>query len=58
MAKEIKYLINGRIYTFKILKIDGGIPYGRCYKTKSEGWLYDDHIFIKDKGIFMAEKIE
>ena len=49
-AENVKrYNINGRIYEFIVIKLDDGIPYGYCYKTKKYAWLYPDMILTEDK---------
>ena len=43
----MKYDINGRVYEFIVIKIDNGMPYGYCYKTKKYAWLYPDSIITE-----------
>ena len=52
-----KYRINGRIYTFAIGKIDGGIPYGYCHAHKIWAWLFDDYIHDTNGNMVRAEWI-
>ena len=39
-----RYNINGRIYTFIVVKLDNGIPFGYCYKLGKYAWLYPDKV--------------
>ncbi len=56
---KVKYLINGRVYTFVIIRLLEECKIGKCSKLKNkEIQLYDDHISDPEYGIILAKKIE
>lgn len=55
-AYEIVCNVNGRIYSFIVRKIDGGVPYGFCKKLRKWGWIHDDYIQLED-GVIHRSKI-
>ena len=58
MATDVKCEINGRVYTFKNVINDGGVPYGYCPKLKKHGWVHEKFIFLEDGTAQKCTRIE
>ena len=55
---KAKYLINGRVYTFIIIRVLEECKIGKCYKLgNKEIQLFDDYICDLENGIIKAKKI-
>ena len=58
MADYICYRINGRIYRFEHVVMDGGIPYGYCARLRKHAWLYPTCVVFEGKGGGTAQMAE
>lgn len=55
---DIRYDINGYIYKFTNVRLDGGIPYGYCKRLNKWAWLYQNGIFIDGEGAVKGLKLD
>lgn len=57
--EKIKYLINGRVYTFRIIRTLDECKIGKCSRIGNrEIQLYNDHIYDPKVGILFGKKVE
>lgn len=56
---KVKYLINGRVYNFKIIRRMDDMIIGKCSKIGNrEIQLFEDYIYDPEVGMINAKKIE
>ena len=58
MEKTVRYDVNGYIYRFENIRVDGGIEYGYCRRLKKHAWLYPDYIQFEGEYLVRAKRLE
>lgn len=58
MKSSIRYDVNGYIYKFENVRMEGGIKYGYCRKLKKNAWLYSNYIQFEGEYLVHAKRLE
>ena len=59
LPNRVKYLINGKTYTFVIPDSESNeeTPFAYCLTNKKWAWIYPKYVYFKDEIMLPAERI-